>query len=222
MNQHVIAAAALALLSAIPAHADGAGSWIVKGGVMVITPEVDSGNLSAPSQAGTRVDTSKSSVRPAGGIVYMVTDHWAIDLPLATPFKYDIKGDGAIQGVGKIGDTKVLPATLFAQYHFGAAGQALRPYLGLGLTYAYFFDEQGNGTLTGLTNPGGEPTDLDIDSQFALTPQVGLTYRFSGRWFAEAMLAKSFLKTETHLTTGQDLDLRLDPWTSSVYVGYRF
>ena len=222
MKKHAIAVALLALSTTVPAFANGAGSWIVKGGVMGIFPDVDSGDLSAPSQAGSRVDVSKSSVRPAGGITYMVTDHWAIELPLALPFEYDIKGAGTIDGVGKVGDTKALPATVFGQYHFGDTAQRLRPYVGVGLTYAYFFDERGNGTLSGLTNPGYEPTKMNIDSKFAVTPQLGLAMRIDQRWFGELMVAKTFLKTDTQLSTGQEVSITLDPWTVAAFVGYRF
>ncbi|WP_028081876.1 OmpW/AlkL family protein [Solimonas soli] len=220
----IAAAAALSAAFSMGAQAqESAGSWLIKGGVMSIMPDSRSGDLSAPSQPGTKIDTSSGDTQLAGGIVYMITEHWSVEVPLALPFKYDIKGAGTIDGVGKIGETRAMPATLFAQYRFLGAGARLRPYVGLGLTYAYFFDEKGNGTLTGLTNPGGgEPTKLDIDSKFALTPQLGVVWHFNDRWFAEVMGAKTFLKTTSSLSTGQKIDITLDPWTAGAFVGYRF
>jgi outer membrane protein W len=72
-------------------------------------------------------------------------------LPLALPFTHTLTGAGAIAGVGTIGTTKALPATLFAQYRFGDAKAAFRPYLGAGLTYAYFYDENATNTLNALS-----------------------------------------------------------------------
>ena len=81
----------------------------------------------------------------------MVTDNLALDLPLATPFKHDLVGDGAIAGVGKLGSTKAIPATLMLQYRFNEANAAFRPYVGLGVTYAHFYGEKTTATLNGLT-----------------------------------------------------------------------
>ena len=47
-----------------------------------------------------------------------------------------------------------IAAAITAQYHFMEAKSAFRPYVGLGLTYAYFTKETGSGALTALTNTG--------------------------------------------------------------------
>src|SRR3954464_293941 len=108
-NLHWIAAAML-VLAAGGAQAQSAGSWLGRVGVTNINPQVSSGNLSAPSLPGTKVDI-QDATSLSGGITYMWTDNWAIDLPLALPFKHDIVGDGAIAGAGKLGDVKALPIT---------------------------------------------------------------------------------------------------------------
>jgi outer membrane protein len=217
--------ALLALLAssvaASAAHAQSAGSWSIRGGVTNISPDVTSGNLSAPSLPGTKTDV-KSATQVSGGITYMYTDHFGVDLPLALPFRHDLVGAGAIAGVGKIGDVKVLPITVFGQYRFLEAQARFRPYVGLGLTYANFFAERGSGTLTGLTNPGGTPTRLSIDDRWGLTPQLGLVGRINERWFFDVNVAKTYIKTRNTLSTGQTLDLKLDPVTVSVGVGMRF
>ena len=217
--------ALLALLAssvaASAAHAQSAGSWSIRGGMTNISPDVTSGNLSAPSLPATKIDV-KSATQVSGGITYMYTDHFGVDLPLALPFRHDLVGAGAIAGVGKIGDVKLLPITVFAQYRFLAAQARFRPYVGLGLTYANFFAERGSGTLTGLTNPGGTPTRLSIDDRWGLTPQLGLVGRINERWFFDVNVAKTYLKTRNTLSTGQTLDLKLDPVSVSLGVGMRF
>jgi outer membrane protein len=213
---------AFALMFGTVAHAQSAGSIQVTLGAMSIHPDLDSGNLSSPSQPGTKIDTSKSSTQPAAGINYMLTDNWSVQLPLATPFEFDIKGAGAIRGAGKIGSTKVLPFSLFGQYHFGESENSLRPFVGLGATYSYFYDTKATGTLTGLTNPGGKDTTMKIDSKWALTPQLGVDWRFSGNWFAQLVVDKSFLKTTSKLSTGQHIDITMDPWVFGAFVGYSF
>jgi outer membrane protein len=220
-NKFVLLSLLASAVSVSTAHAQSAGSWLIRGGVTNISPDVTSGNLSAPSLPGSKADV-KSASQVSGGVTYMYTDHFAVDLPLALPFRHDLLGAGALAGVGKIGDVKVLPITVFGQYRFLEAQAQFRPYVGLGLTYANFFAERGSGTLTGLTNPGGTPTRLSIDDRWGLTPQLGLVGRINERWFFDVSVAKTFLKTRNTLSTGQTLDLKLDPVSVSLGVGMRF
>ncbi|WP_367848520.1 OmpW family protein [Rhodoferax sp. WC2427] len=210
------------LLAAGAAHAQTAGTWMLRGGLMNITPKVDSGDLSASSLPGTKID-SNGNTRLAGGITYMVTDQWALDLPLALPFKHTLTGAGAIQGVGKIGETKALPMSLFGQYRFGEASAQFRPYVGAGLTYAKFFKERGNATLTGITGgTASNPTTLKLESNLALSIQAGATVALNDRWFVEGSVVKTFLKTKGTLSTGQTIDVTLNPLTLALSLGYRF
>ena len=210
--------AALALVAGA-AQAQQAGSWMARVGATRISPDVSSGNLTAPSLPGTQADIH-SDTELSAGLTYMVTDHWAVDFPLALPYKHEIVGAGAIAGAGKLGEVKALPVTLFAQYRFGAPSAKFRPYLGAGPTYAKFYRERSTGTLSALT--AGSPTTLSVGSKLALTVEAGATFALNERWFLDAMVAKTFLKTRTTLSTGQTLDIRSDPVTLAIGVGYRF
>ncbi len=215
-------ALAAGVFAAHTAQAQSAGSVMLRAGVTEIKPNVDSGDLSAPSLGGTQADI-RSSTRVSGGLTYMLTDHIAIDVPLAVPFKHEIDGAGAIAGVGKIGEVKALPITVMGQYRFLGAGSAFRPYAGAGLTYAKFFKGRSTAALSALT--GGtpsNPTTLSVDSKLAATVQIGASYAFSERWFVDAAVLQTFLKTRTTLSTGQTLDTRLDPSSFALSVGYRF
>jgi outer membrane protein len=210
-----------ACAAASVAQAQSAGTILGRIGVTSIMPQVQSGDLTKPSPPGTRIDVSNAT-GVGGGVTYIVNDHWSIDLPLGLPYESKIKGDGAIAGSGEIGKAKVLPVTVFGQYRFMEASARVRPYVGLGLTYANFMREQGNGTLTGLLNPGGTPVTLKIDDKWALTPQVGVTAFVTPTIFVEAMVAKNWLKTRSTLSTGQTIDVKLDPVTIGLYVGYKY
>ncbi|NDP40558.1 MAG: OmpW family protein [Rhodoferax sp.] len=203
------------------AQAQSAGTWMVRASATTVSPDVTSGDLSAPSFPGTKSDVD-ADTQLGGGISYMYTDNISVDLPLALPFKHKINGAGAIAGVGQIGSVEVLPMTVFLQYRFLEAGAKLRPYVGLGATYAYFFNEEGSGRLTALTNPGGPPTKLSIDSKFVLTPQIGATLAVGDKWFVDVFYSKSMLSTKTTLSTGQTQDIALDPDSYGIAVGYKF
>ena len=217
-----MAVAAAALASCGLAGAQSAGTWSARVGATYLSPDVDSGTLSAPSFPNTRVD-AKSNSQLTGGITYMLTDNIALDLPVGLPFKHDLTGAGSIAGVGKLGSTKVIPMTLFAQYRFNEANAAFRPYVGLGVTYAYFYGEKTTAALNGLT--GGtlaNPTTAKLDRKFGITPQIGFVYNFNERWFVDAAYYKSFLKTNIHLSSGQSISVKLNPDVFAIGIGYRF
>lgn len=217
----IVALAAIACITG-SVFAQATGDWMVRAGGMRIMPQVSSDNLSAPS-----FPESKSAVaatnQVGGGVTYMYTDNISFDLPLALPFKHSLYGAGAgLQSVGKIGEVSAMPMTLFVQYRFLEPQSTFRPYVGIGPTYAYFFNETGSGTLTALTNPGGSPTTLTIDSKLTYSIQLGATVAFDKNWFADAFYSKTPLRTRTTLSTGQTQDNTLDPETIGISVGYKF
>lgn len=212
----------IALACASLAHAQSAGTLMVRVGATTIKPNVDSGDLTAPSLAGTRASIDSAS-QVSGGITYMYTKNVSIDVPLALPFTHDISGDGAILGVGKIADVKALPATMLVQWRFMEPRDAFRPYVGVGLTYAAFFGARGTSTLTAIT--GGtpsKPTTLSIGSKFAPTGQVGASVALNQNWYVDANYTYTLLTVTNTLSTGQTVESKINPGSLSVAVGYMF
>lgn len=207
--------------AALSVSAQSAGTWTARVGLTNITPQVSSGDMTAPSFPNTKADVG-GDTQLSGGITYMYTDNIAIDIPVALPFNHKLKGAGALAGAGQIGAVKALPFTVFGQYRFNAASAVFRPYLGLGLTYAYFFDESGSSALTAMTNPGGSATKLSVQSKFALTPQLGFTYVLNDKWTLDGSFSQTLLKTRTSFSTGQTLDATLNPHTISLSIGTKF
>jgi outer membrane protein len=215
-----IAAAALAI-STQAALAQMAGTWMVRAGGTTIAPQVTSGDMTAPSFPNSKSDVGSAS-QLSGGITYMYSDNFSVDLPLALPFKHKLYGAGALAGAGQIGETQALPMTVFFQYRFLEASASVRPYVGIGPTYAYFFNEVGSGALTAMTNPGGSPTTLKVDSQFTVSAQIGATIAVDDKWFVDVFYGKTPLKTKNTLSTGQTLDVTLDPVSYGITVGMKF
>jgi outer membrane protein len=223
MKNIKISAALFAVMVAGSAHAQWAdGKWMVGVGAQQITPQVKSGTLDAPSAPNTQIDT-KSDTQPIVWITRMLDDHWSVELPINAGFKHDIVGAGAIAGVGKIGSVKALPITVFGQYRFMEASAKIRPYVQLGITYAKFSDARGSATLDALNpiNPPGG-TGLKVDSKWALSPGLGVTIALTDKYFADVQYVKTFLKTTSHLSTGQNIATKLDPDAIRIGVGMRF
>ena len=224
-NQVKFVVAATAFVAA-SVCAQTAGTWMVRAGVTKITPDVTSSCMTAPDFGNGPTGCTKTDVgadtQLSGGVTYMLTNNVAVDVPVALPFKHKIIGAGSMAGTGDLGEVQALPMTVFLQYRFLEASAKFRPYLGLGATYAYFFNEQGSGKLTATTNPGGTPTKITVDSKFVLTPQIGATLALNDKWFVDMTYSKSKLNTTTHLSSGQELNVDLDPASFSLAVGYKF
>lgn len=203
------------------ATAQQAGGFSASIGLTQISPSVSSGNLSAPSLPGTQVSITNST-RLTGAVNYMLNDNIALHVPIGFGFKHSVNGAGAISGVGKLADTKALPITLIGQYRFLDTNALFRPYVGAGASYVKFYNTDGTGVLTALTNPGGPATGLSFKSKLAPTFQLGGIINLSDRWYVDASYSKTLIKTRGTLTTGQTIDVKLDPNAYTLQVGYKF
>ncbi len=217
-----VLAVATALCFSSAATAQSAKQWTVALGLKKITPKTDSGFLTAPTLPGVKNDVG-SDTQPVLSIGYMLTDNIGLQTFIAPPFKHDQNGDGTIKGTGKLGTVESLPATLLLQYRFLDPKSAWRPYVSGGLTYGYFQKERGSAQLTALTNTGSStPTTFKVDRKWGTTLEVGMTYSFNEKWYADVSIAKTFLKTTSRFSTGQTIDVKLDPVSTSLSVGYKF
>ncbi len=212
---------AAAMACAGTASAQSAGQLTVKFGANRLTPQVESGDISAPALPGSKADVGNST-RPVLVFAYGLTDNISVETCLGTPYEHKIYGAGAIAGSGELATVEALPPTAFVQYRFFKPDALIRPYVGAGLTYVYFMNETGSGKMTALTNPGGTPTTFSIDNKWTYSLQAGVAINFSERWFADVSFIKTKLSTDVHFSTGQQQHMRLDPEALMVAVGYKF
>lgn len=243
MTRKLTLLAALSMASA-SVFAQSQGDWIVRAGVGYIDPDTSSENLffEGTELDGYQVDVD-SSVRPIVNLTRMMTDNIGLELLASWPFSHDIDGDGALSGLGKLGNTKHLPPTLSVQYHF-QPNQTFRPYAGVGVNYTYFFDESTTDTLhQGIigtandalgTDYSGGATDLNVKNSVGLALQLGADFQFDGGWFINADLRWIDIEADARLTTVTEdgdgfetiLNSRvtadIDPWVFSTAVGFHF
>lgn len=114
------------------------------------------------------------------------------------------------------------------QYHFGKTGvNKFRPYVGLGIMYAYFNEleinprteqdliavghmianiKEGNAgaSLEGKPSNANPTVDLEATDAFAPIATVGFTYDFNHTWFAVGSVSYAHLKNETTITVSDD------------------
>jgi outer membrane protein len=165
-------AAAAALMLASPAFAQEAGDWTFGVGVHNVSPKSDNGSL-----AGGTLDVDVGdNWRPTITAEYFLTQNWGLEILASFPFEHDIDLNGT-----RAGSTKHLPPTVSLQYHFRAS-EKVKPFIGAGVNYTIFFDEETTGPLAG--------TDLDLDNSFGLAAHLGVDFtigtnkwlRLDARW----------------------------------------
>ncbi|HEX8886548.1 MAG TPA: OmpW family outer membrane protein [Noviherbaspirillum sp.] len=216
----LVAAGTLAV--ATGAAAQSKGQFTVSVGANMLKPHVESGAISAPALPNSLGDIDKDT-QPVAVITYGLTDNISVETAIGTPYKHKIYGAGAIAGTGQLGTAEALPAIALLQYRFFDPNSRIRPFVGLGVTYAMFQKETGSFPMTALTNPGGgTPTTFRIDNKWTYSGQVGLQFNVTEKWFANAAYIKTKLATDVHFSTGQRQHMRLDPDSFILSVGYKF
>lgn len=114
------------------------------------------------------------------------------------------------------------------QYHFGKTGvNKFRPYLGVGVLYAYFNElkinpqiekdlinaghmianiqkNQAGKALDGVKSDYNPKVKLDATDAFAPVATLGFTYDFNDKWFAVGSVSYAHLKNETTITVSDE------------------
>lgn len=153
-------AATLALGLAAPAVAQSKGDMTVGIGIGHVMPKSGNGTL-LPGAADVG-----NNARPTFTFEYFIADNIGIEVLAATPFKHSVTVGGTT-----VGTVKHLPPTVSLQYHFPTAGQ-VRPFVGAGVTYVAFFDEDTTAVLG---------SDIKLKDSWGLSLHAGLDYAISDR-----------------------------------------
>ena len=196
----LIAAAAAVITLSSAANAYEPGDWLLRVGVGNIDPKSNNGTI-ASVESGTAAVFNGS---------YFFTPNVAFEILASTPFSHDIKlaSDGT-----KVGETKHLPPTFSLQYHFDTVS-AFDPYVGLGLNYTLFFDEETTGPLAS--------SSLSLDDSIGVAAQLGsdievseaMSINFDVRWID--------INTDADLDGSLLEEVEIDPWVYSLTAVWKF
>lgn len=195
----LLALSTFTMAPTVQAAAEEDSRWLFRAGSSFIAPKQDNGMLTAGS-----IDVDNASGF-SFNVAYYFTPNLAVDVLAALPFKHIFSINGEI-----FDTTQHLPPTVTLQYHFMPASR-VQPFVGLGLNYTLFFDEQ-------LAGPG----ELDLDPSFGLAAQIGLDVPLNDRW--RVGLDARYIDIDTDASVdGQDIGtVEIDPIVYSVNLGYRF
>lgn len=215
-----------ALVSAPSALAYEAGDIIVRAGLTSVTPNDDSSNVNVDALGGNvgmgvEVD---SNTQLGLNLVYMLSSNWGLEVLAATPFTHDVNlvdtaDNGLGLGDGKLAEVTHLPPTVSAVYFFDT-DSAFVPYVGVGVNYTIFFDEEFTSAREAQTFD-----NLDLDSSFGLAAQVGFDYQIDESWHINASARYIKIDTTANFEVAGvkgSVDVDIDPYVFTVSAGYKF
>lgn len=220
MRKTLFTASVLAVALAAPfAQAHQAGDVIVRAGAVTVDPREDSGNvrIGGAAQQGTGA-TLNSDTQLGLNFAYMLTDKIGVELLAATPFKHDV-GTKGLNGLN-LGELKHLPPTLSVIYYPLDSKSAFKPYVGAGINYTWFFDDE----LSSEAEAAGF-RGLDMKDSWGLAFQVGADYMLTDNLMVNAQVRYIDIDTTgtTHAgPTKVKVDVDVDPMVYMVGLGYKF
>lgn len=131
---------------------------------------------------------------------------WTIEaFLLAVPLNVSAYGEGTNprgkpNGVSgkEVITTKMLPPLGIVSYNFGGKDSLVRPYIGLGATYAVFFDTK---ATQAFERYAGGSTTVSLKNAFAIGPFAGIQTRLSDNWHLNLSVGQLKLKTTATMST---------------------
>ncbi|MFQ3197750.1 MAG: outer membrane protein [Paraglaciecola sp.] len=205
-----------AIALSLPVYAYETGNWIVRAGATTVAPDDSSSNVFVGgADLGVGVNVANDT-QLGINIGYFVTPHISIEVLLATPFDHDI----GLNTVGTLGSAKHLPPTLTANYYFADPAAVFQPYVGAGINYTVFFDEQFS-----AANKDAGFSDFSLDNSLGLSVQAGFDYMLFDQWHANASVRWMDIDTDAQFNLNGDkgtVAVDIDPFVYTLSVGYRF
>ncbi|MEQ6918446.1 OmpW/AlkL family protein [Halomonas aquatica] len=200
-SKTLIATAALAAAGIVTtqvAMAYQAGDIYVRGGIAKAEVADDNGRV-----AGTDLNVSDERGF-AYGVGYLFSDALGIELNGTEAVEHDLAlGNTGIGGVDR------MPINLMVNYYpLGGTTSRVQPYLGAGLNYTHFSEEELDG--------------LDIDSSYGFAGQVGVDLAVTDYLLVGAFARYSDVNADVELNGSDIGEAEIDPMTIGGGVTFRF
>lgn len=211
------------------------GDIVLRAGAAMVDPDESSSTLRSSELGavpGTGVEVDDNTQLGLTGL-YMVSNNVGIELLAATPFSHTVTATGMDIVGGALGttlsyavevaDVKHLPPTLSVQYFPLSSDSAFQPYVGMGLNYTTFFDEEATSLFESVV--GQSSVKLEDSVGFAF--QVGCDYALSENLLINAAVWAIDIDTQATIKTPSPagtikVDVDIDPYVYMVGLGYKF
>lgn len=209
------------------------GDMFVRAGAAAVDPQEDSSQLALNGtslQDALGIDSSAgvdSNTQLGLTFTYMVSNKVGIEVLAATPFTHTVTANLGGTTV-EAAEVTHLPPTVSAVFYPMGAGSAFQPYVGIGINYTTFFDEEVASELDAVTTSLGlgDAQGLDLDDSFGFAFQIGCDFMVSENLLINAAVRKIDIDTTATFSYagGNEItaDVGIDPLVYMVGAGYKF
>ena len=234
MRRHlaiVVMAAGLGTGS-IGAQAYEQGDIILRAGITTVVPNDDSDAIILP---GVPEDTLRNGVSVENGTAlgligaWMINDRWALELLAATPFEHDLEVTDLDIDAGSV---EHLPPTLSLQWYPRGGMPGWQPYLGFGINYTTFFEEEVDPALGAVLGEVlfANSAKLHLDDSLGWAAQAGVDIPINDSWAFNLGVWYLDIGTTAEIRVGfedgssakERFDVDINPLVWNVGVSYSF
>ncbi len=114
-----------------------------------------------------------------------VAPNLGLELAVGVPPRITSKASGSVAYLGEVMSARNVAPTAFINYHFGDGGNALRPYVGVGVNFTRFVD---------IRSPYG--WRVSLSDSWGVAAQAGLHYAINRQWGLFASVAALQVKSD--------------------------
>jgi len=222
------AAGALLALAVSVAHADSVPDNTIRVGMYYVHYHSSADDITGP-YVPIGLNLSVNDVETLYlAYVRRLSEHFDLELAAGWPPLTRTEGRGpatlgSVPYNGQVISTaRWFAPTLLLNYKFFDDTHAWRPYVGIGVNYANFYDRRS--TAAGDAASGG-PTSISLPVSVGVAGTVGMSYHLQGRWSLYASYSASVVKSKlTADTAGEERtsNISFSPRALVVAAGYSF
>jgi outer membrane protein len=220
MRKYVLAAALAALSLPGSAIAHEAGEVFLRLGVSYADPYSSSSRVNGRRGTGIEVDSSTAAGLTA---TYMVLPRFGLEASISSPFSHKLSYEVGRSHSYDLGKFSRLSPAFTAQYFFLNPKSRFQPYIGLGLNYTMYYNEE----VSREAKKNYGASDLKMRNSVGFVSQIGMDFRITDRVFVNTSIwwMGATSKVEWREAGGSyrlKSDVDVDPWVYSLGVGFRF
>ena len=199
-----------------PAMAYESGDVILRLGPALVAPD----SKSSMPGLGDVVEVEDGVSLGISG-TYMVSNQVGVEVLGALPFEHGLEGTGALAGVD-VGTTEHLPPTVLVNFYPAAMGR-FQPFVGAGLNYTTFFNEE---TSAELDEVLGGRTTLELTSSKGLALELGCDVTLNDNVVVSAAVWDMDIDTTARVNVDgnrvANIDVAIDPTVYMLGIGMKF
>jgi outer membrane protein len=208
---------------------DDSGNNAVRVGYAKVNFNLQSGDLTGPpgtTPPGLKIGAKNLDVF-AVSYERRLSVNWAAQFQAGIPPTLTAIGVGAAAPVGTVAKARIWFPTAMLRYTFTNV-PVIRPYVGMGMTYTFFTDQQSSPAYTGALQ--GSSSDINLKSSWGPYARGGFEYPIDKQWCVNMEYSSFRLKTSATVDTqtpgigdiARHVSIKDSPQIFGLTIGYKF